>query len=162
MDANISRLRDLSPGALVRTLAAGKAAEVASALPDDAVVIAADTVVELDGEILGKPGTPEKAAEMLRALSGRENRVWSGLVVRRGGVVLTADECTRVRFRTLSEEEIAAYVATGEPLDKAGAYGYQGLASLFVESIDGDYFNVVGLPLCRLGMMLRELGVELL
>ncbi|MBR6113548.1 MAG: septum formation inhibitor Maf [Oscillospiraceae bacterium] len=156
------RLRDLSPGALVRTLAAGKAAEVASALPDDAVVIAADTVVELDGEILGKPGTPEKAAEMLRALSGRENRVWSGLVVRRGGVVLTADECTRVRFRTLSEEEIAAYVATGEPLDKAGAYGYQGLASLFVESIDGDYFNVVGLPLCRLGMMLRELGVELL
>ena len=73
-----------------------------------------------------------------------------------------ADECTRVRFRTLSEEEIAAYVATGEPLDKAGAYGYQGLASLFVESIDGDYFNVVGLPLCRLGMMLRELGVELL
>ncbi len=156
------RLRDLSPGALVRTLAAGKAAEVASALPDDAVVIAADTVVELDGEILGKPGTPEKAAEMLRALSGRENRVWSGLVVRRGGAVLTADECTRVRFRTLSEEEIAAYVATGEPLDKAGAYGYQGLASLFVESIDGDYFNVVGLPLCRLGMMLRELGVELL
>ena len=156
------RLRDLSPGALVRTLAAGKAAEVASALPDDAVVIAADTVVELDGEILGKPGTPEKAAEMLRALSGRENRVWSGLVVRRGGVVLTADEGTRVRFRTLSEEEIAAYVATGEPLDKAGAYGYQGLASLFVESIDGDYFNVVGLPLCRLGMMLRELGVELL
>ena len=153
----------LPPEALVRRLAEAKAAEVCSRVGDpDAVIVAADTVVELDGEILGKPGTPERAAAMLRTLSGRVHRVWSGVCVRRGGARSSAAECTQVHFRPLAEAEIAAYVATGEPLDKAGAYGYQGLASLFVERIEGDYFNVVGLPLCRLGEMLAAFGVSLL
>ena len=151
------------PAETVCRLAEAKAAEVFARTGDPAaVVVAADTVVELGGEILGKPGTPEKAREMLRALSGNVNRVWSGLCVRRGERTLSAAECTSVFFRKLSEAEIEAYVASGEPLDKAGAYGYQGLASLFVERIEGDYFNVVGLPLCRLGEMLRAFGVELL
>ena len=153
----------LAPGELVRALAEAKAAEVERSVADSrAVIIAADTVVELDGAILGKPGTPERAKAMLTALSGKTNRVWSGLCVRRGSESRSACECTEVFFRPLREEEIDAYVATGEPLDKAGAYGYQSLASLFVERIEGDYFNVVGLPLCRLGELLRGFGVELL
>lgn len=152
---------ELSPGELVAALAAGKAAEVSGRCPD-AVVIAADTVVEVDGRILGKPGTPERAEEMLSALSGREHRVWTGVCVREGTLALTRCECTEVRFRELSKEEIRDYVATGEPLDKAGAYGYQGLACLFVDRIEGDYFNVVGLPVCTLGLMLRRFGIELM
>ena len=152
----------LSPGETVARLAENKAAEAAAAAGGDAVVIAADTAVELDGELLGKPGTPRRAEEMLRRLSGRDHRVWTGVCVRQGDRSLSRSECTAVRFRALSREEITAYVATGEPLDKAGAYGYQGLASLFVERIEGDFFNVMGLPLCTLGLMLREFGVELL
>ncbi len=151
----------LPPGELVAALAAGKAAEVSGRCPG-AVVIAADTVVEVDGRILGKPGTIERAEEMLSALSGRENRVWTGICVREGDRTLCRSECTRVHFRPLSKEEIRAYAASGEPLDKAGAYGYQGLACLFVDRIEGDYFNVVGLPVCTLGLMLREFGIELL
>ena len=147
----------------VETLARAKANEVAERLHDpDAVIIGADTVVECDGVILGKPRNGEDAAAMLRRLSGRAHRVWSGLCVRRGDAVLVSHECTEVHFRTLTGREIEAYVETREPLDKAGAYGYQGLASLFVEKIDGDYYNVVGLPLCRLGQMLAQLGVVLL
>ena len=151
----------LSPGELVRVLAEHKATEVAAGEPES-VIVAADTVVEIDGEILGKPGTPERAAEMLRRLSGRTHRVWTGVCVRQGERVLSAAEETAVRFHPLTEEEIAAYVATGEPLDKAGAYGYQDRACLFVERIEGDYFNVVGLPMERLGRMLRSFGVSLL
>ena len=106
----------LSPGELVRALAEHKAAEVAAGEPES-VIVAADTVVEIDGEILGKPGTPERAAEMLRRLSGRTHRVWTGVCVRQGERVLSAAEETAVRFHPLTEEEIAAYVATGEPLD---------------------------------------------
>ena len=154
---------ELPPEEYVRRLAGAKGAEVARRVGDaSAVVIAADTVVEADGTILGKPGSPDDAARMLRLLSGREHRVWSGLSVRQGARVLGAAERTAVRFRPLAEDEIAAYTSTGEPLDKAGAYGYQGLASLFVERIEGDYFNVVGLPLCRLGLLLKEFGVRLL
>ena len=152
----------LTPGELVRCLAEHKAAEVAEGEGPESVIIAADTVVEIDGEILGKPGTPERAAEMLRRLSGRTHRVWTGVCVRQGERVLSAAEETAVRFRELEEEEIRAYVATGEPMDKAGAYGYQDRACLFVERIEGDYFNVVGLPMDRLGRMLREFGVSLL
>jgi len=153
----------LPPGELVRLLAEQKAAEVARTVPDAAaVIVSADTVVEIDGEVLGKPGTPERAAAMLRRLSGRTHRVWTGVCVRRGDERRTDAACTEVRFRSLAEEEIAAYVRTGEPLDKAGAYGYQSLACLFVEEIRGDYFNVVGLPLCLLGQMLRAFGVSLL
>ena len=154
---------ELTPEALVQALAADKAAQVLALDGDrQAVIIAADTVVEIDGEILGKPGTPERAAEMLRRLSGRTHRVWTGVCVRQGERVLSAAEETAVRFRELEEEEIRAYVATGEPMDKAGAYGYQDRACLFVERIEGDYFNVVGLPMDRLGRMLRDFGVSLL
>lgn len=152
----------LTPGELVRCLAEHKAAEVAEGEGPESVIIAADTVVEIDGEILGKPGTPERAAEMLRRLSGRTHRVWTGVCVRQGERILSAAEETAVRFRELEEDEIRAYVATGEPMDKAGAYGYQDRACLFVERIEGDYFNVVGLPMDRLGRMLREFGVSLL
>ena len=152
----------LTPGELVRCLAEHKAAEVAEGEGPESVIIAADTVVEIDGEILGKPGTPERAAEMLRRLSGRTHRVWTGVCVRQGERILSAAEETAVRFRELEEEEIRAYVATGEPMDKAGAYGYQDRACLFVERIEGDYFNVVGLPMDRLGRMLRDFGVSLL
>ena len=153
----------LAPGALVERLSEAKAAEIAARVNDpEAVIVAADTIVELDGAVLGKPGTPDRAREMLDALSGRAHRVWSGVTVRRGEAVCTQHECTAVHFRTLTSGEIDAYVATGEPLDKAGAYGYQGLASLFVERIEGDYFNVVGLPLCRLGQMLERFGIRLL
>jgi len=153
----------LPPEELVRALARHKAREVDDRLGDkNAVIVAADTVVEIDGEVLGKPGTPERAAEMLSRLSGRVHRVWSGVCVRCGGIERLHAEATAVRFRPLTDGEIAAYVATGEPLDKAGAYGYQSLASLFVDRIEGDFFNVVGLPLCALGQMLREFDISLL
>lgn len=154
---------ELTPGERVKALAAQKAEETAHRVNDPtAVILAADTLVELDGEVLGKPGASERARTMLRALSGREHRVWSGVCIREGERILAESECTAVRFRALSDAEIEAYIATGEPLDKAGAYGYQGLASLFVERIEGDFFNVMGLPVCRVGQMLREFGISLL
>ena len=153
----------LGPGETVMATARAKAEEVLRRTGDeDAVLIAADTLVELDGKVLGKPGTAERAREMLAALSGREHRVWSGVCVARGGELLCRCESTRVFFRELSAEEIRAYADTGEPLDKAGAYGYQGLAGLFVERSEGDYFTVVGLPLCLLGQMLGSFGISLL
>ena len=152
----------LSPGELVQCLARHKAAEVAEGADADSVIVAADTVVEIDGEILGKPADPAQAEAMLRRLSGRTHRVWTGVCVRQGDRVLSAAEETSVRFRELEDDELRAYVATGEPMDKAGAYGYQDRACLFVERIEGDYFNVVGLPMDRLGRMLREFGVSLL
>ena len=152
----------LTPGEQVECLARHKAAEVAAGADADSVVIAADTVVEIDGEILGKPGTPARAEEMLRRLSGREHRVWSGLCVRRGEKILSGREVTSVHFRELTDGEIRAYVDTGEPMDKAGAYGAQGRGALLVRRIDGDFFTVMGLPLCRLGEMLKKQGVEIL
>ena len=151
----------LGPEELVRALAEEKALRVQALAADpDAVIVAADTVVEIDGTVLGKPGTPERAKEMLSSLSGRTHRVWTGVCVRRGERMLCRAECTQVCFRELSSREIGAYVDTGEPMDKAGAYGIQGRAALFVREIRGDYFNVMGLPLCVLGLMLREFGVE--
>ena len=152
----------LGPDELVKALASRKAREVADrAMPGD-VVIAADTVVWVDGRVFGKPHSTEEAAGMLRALSGRTHEVYTGVSVLRDGVELLDAVRSAVRFRPLGEAEIAAYIATGEPMDKAGAYGAQGRAALFVEGIEGDFFNVMGLPLCRLGLMLREQGVELL
>ncbi len=147
-------------GQTALALSRAKAREVADKYPD-AVVIGADTVVELDGDILGKPRDQADAKRMLRLLSGREHRVYTGVTVIAGERAESAWERTRVFFRPMTEHEIAAYVATGEPMDKAGAYGYQGRAGLYVEKIEGDYFNVVGLPLCRLGRMLAKLGVRL-
>ena len=125
----------------------------ACAAPAGAVVLAADTVVVVDGRILGKPADDADAARMLRLLSGRAHDVLTGVVVRRDAREATAVDSTAVSFTPLDEADIAWYVASGEPLDKAGAYGVQGLASRFVARIDGSYSNVVGLPValaCRM------------
>ena len=154
---------DLPPDELVKVLSRQKAEEVAAlhAGPGD-VVIGADTVVALDGKILGKPKDETQAGEMLRALSGRAHSVYTGVTVIRDGEERSHAEHTRVFFRPLSDGEIDRYIATGEPMDKAGAYGAQGWASLFVERLEGDFFNVMGLPLCALGKLLKQLGVNLL
>ena len=147
--------RDAEPRHGVRALALDKARRIAMRRPD-AVVIGADTVVVLRGERLGKPQDRAAAAAMLGRLQGRTHEVWTGLAVVRGGEQRTASECTLVQFARLSAGEIEAYVASGEPLDKAGAYGIQGLAGQFVKRIEGDYLNVVGLPLARLRAVLSE------
>lgn len=151
---------NLDPGGLVEALSRQKALEIsASADPED-LIIAADTVVAVDGQVLGKPHSIQQAHEMLSALSGREHTVYTGVTVCRGGQILTQHEATTVRFRPLTAQEIDAYIATGEPMDKAGSYGIQGRGALLVEGISGDYFNVVGLPVCRLGRMLTQFGVD--
>lgn len=146
----------LAPDALVARLALQKAREVAALRPE-ATVIGADTVVALDGRVLGKPSDEEEAREMLSALSGRRHQVYTGMAVLSGGQVFTHVECTHVEFRPLTAEEIAAYVATGESMDKAGAYGIQGRACVFIRGIQGDYYNVVGLPVCALHELLAQL-----
>lgn len=148
-----------SPSALVELLSARKARAVQALEGEDPLIIAADTVVSLDGMVLGKPSSLKQARQMLQALSGRVHQVYTGLTVLRGGSCLTVHEETRVTFRPLLPEEIEAYLTTGEPMDKAGAYGIQGYGALFVEGICGDYYNVMGLPLCRLGQILRDYGV---
>ena len=126
------------------------------------MVVAADTVVAIDGKVLGKPHDKVHAAEMLSALSGREHTVYTGVAVKRGETLLVEHEATQVRFRPLTEREIDLYIQTGEPMDKAGSYGIQGYGALLVEGIRGDYFNVVGLPICRLGRMLAQVGEDAL
>lgn len=152
----------LSPAQLVEALSLQKAEEVSGRSKPEDLIIAADTVVSIDGQILGKPRDPDHARTMLQLLSGRENTVYTGVTVLQNGKKLTQHEATRVRFRPLSQAEIDGYVRSGEPMDKAGAYGIQGLGALLVEGIDGDYCNVVGLPVCRLGQMLTQFGVDLL
>ena len=152
----------LPPPELVRALAAAKAREAAAEAEGDDVVIAADTIVVFGGRVYGKPHSPAEAAEMLRTLSGCTHEVYTGVCVIRNGVELCRADRSAVTFRTLSEGEIERYIQSGEPMDKAGAYGAQGKGALFVERIDGDFFNVMGLPLCMLGEMLKEQGVELL
>lgn len=122
-------------------------------------IIAADTVVAIDGEILGKPHSREHAAQMLRKLSGREHSVFTGVTVISGAQSVSFAEKTVVEFFPLTEEEIAGYIATGEPMDKAGAYGIQGRGALLVKRIDGDYYNVMGLPVGELHQRLRSMGV---
>ncbi len=150
------------PAEIVRALSRQKAEEVARGAAADDVIVAADTIVWLDGQALGKPRDEADAKAMLRRLSGRTHSVFTGVCVVRGGELLTEAEESLVSFREMSEREIAAYVASGEPMDKAGAYGAQGLAGLFVRRIEGSFSNVMGLPLCRLGNMLKKVGVELL
>ena len=126
----------------------------------DDVVIAADTIVVLEDRVLGKPAHLQEAVDMLRALSGRDHQVMTGITVLRGDQAITHTEITDVHFRPLSEEEILRYAETGEPMDKAGAYGIQGFAAPFVSGIRGDYYNVMGLPVCRLQQMLRQLAPD--
>ena len=146
------------PYLTVERLSLLKAADVAKTQNKNALVIGADTVVVLDGEILTKPKDAEDARRMLSLLSGREHSVLTGISVVRcsDAKAVSVFEETKVHFGPISEEEIERYVASGEPLDKAGAYGIQGLGSLFTQKIDGDYFNVVGLPVFRLAKLLKE------
>ena len=161
-DADESYDPALSPQEIVGSICRKKA-EAARALAGDgdALLIAADTMVFLDGLRLGKPHSQEEAHAMLRALSGRTHHVCTGVTVCRGERIDTRVETTGVAFRPLTDREIRCYIRTGEPMDKAGAYGVQGKAALFVSGIDGDYFNVMGLPLHLLGQMLEDFGVDL-
>ena len=154
--------RPLPPDQLVEAISAEKARAVAAEVGPGPIVIAADTVVAWKGRLLGKPVNETQAKEMLGHLSGEGHQVYTGFTVRQGDRAVTQSECTLVTFRSLSAEEIAAYVATNEPMDKAGAYGIQGLGSLLVEGIRGDYFNVMGLPVCALGQVLKQFGVTCL
>ncbi len=149
------------PERAVAELSARKAQAVAESHPAE-LVLAADTVVVLDQAILGKPHSQAQAVEMLSRLSGRTHAVYTGFTLQKEGRVVTKVERTAVTFRRLTSGEIEAYVATGEPMDKAGAYGIQGLGSLLVQGIQGDYFNVMGLPVCALGQALQEFGVNAL
>lgn len=147
----------LPPEEAVEKIALGKGRDVAAAYPED-IVVAADTLVFLEGVPLGKPSDGADAARMLAALSGKEHKVITGLAVLSPRGVETAGVVTDVRFAPLTRRQIDWYVATGEPLDKAGAYGVQGRGGLLVESIRGDYYNVVGLPVRTLAGMLERAG----
>ena len=149
----------LSPERTVCGIALSKANNVSHFCGDDDIIIAADTLVYLDGRPLGKPDGPLDAARMLAELSGRRHTVFTGVAILGDGKHITAAEATDVYFREISGSEIDAYVKSGEPMDKAGAYAAQGRGAVFVERVDGDFFNVMGLPLCRLTTMLREFGV---
>ena len=152
----------LSPEETVRRLALEKAREVYCGCGESNIVIGADTIVYMDGMILGKPEDEAQAAAMLRRLQGRTHSVFTGVALIGRGAELVEVQETAVTFREISESEILAYVKTGEPMDKAGAYGAQGIGSIFIDRIDGDFYNVVGLPLCTLGKMLGKIGVELI
>ena len=152
----------MDPSAAPRQEAARVSRLKAQAVPRDPddVVVAADTIVVCDGKILGKPKDPRQAVEMLTLLSGRDHQVMTGCTVLRGENSETFTEVTDLHFRVLSQKEIEAYVRSGEPMDKAGAYGIQGGAALFCEGLKGDYYNVVGLPVCRLHKALQTLVPE--
>lgn len=153
----------LSPRGLACLLSAKKAEDVALRCPD-ALVIAADTFIDLKGHLLGKPQTPAEAKQMLRSLSNRSHEVITGFTVldTASGAKISKAVATKVYFKKLTQREIDAYVASGEPMDKAGAYAIQGLGSIIIKKIDGDYFNVIGLPLNALTSALRKFGVSVL
>ena len=136
----------------------------AEAVPRNAddIVIAADTIVVCRGQILGKPKDPADARRMLELLSGRNHQVMTGMTVLRGDRCVVCTEVTDIHFRKLSEKEILSYIATKEPMDKAGAYGIQGGAALFAEKMVGDYYNVMGLPVCRLSQILKDIAPEIM
>lgn len=152
----------LSPARIVEELSQRKARAAAKKAGPKDIIIAADTVVAMDGSVLGKPRSEAGAFDMLSALSGREHHVYTGVTVLQGERAVTEHEETAVQFRELAPEEIRGYIATGEPMDKAGAYGIQGRGALLVSGIRGDYSNVVGLPVFRLGRMLSGFGINLL
>lgn len=149
---------DEAPAALVTRLAREKARRVTQGAPH-ALVVAADTVVVLDGEILGKPASVADAERTIARLSGRTHTVATGIACAFNGRLVSDVEQVAVTFRRLDADEIRAYVATGEPMDKAGSYGIQGFGATIVQRIDGDYFAVMGLSLVRMLELMRELGV---
>jgi septum formation protein len=145
------------PSAHALRLAREKAIAIAT---PDAVTIGSDTIVVVDGDVLGKPADEAEAAEMLRRLSGRSHSVITAVAVSWRGQMVDGAEAVAVTFRPLTDDDIRAYIATGEPMDKAGAYGIQGYGATIVEGVDGDYFAVMGLPLNRLARLLESLGLE--
>lgn len=162
--ADIDETMDASrpPQEQVAEVSARKAAAIAAVSSPDDIIIAADTIVVVEDTILGKPHSEQEAKEMLHLLSGRTHRVMTGVTVRKGAESVSHTEITEIRFRDLSDAEIDAYVASGDPMDKAGSYGIQNAAAIFVSGMHGDYFNVMGLPLCSLTQLLRRFGVEVL
>lgn len=162
--ADIDETMDKSrpPKEQVAEVSARKAAAIAAISQRDDVIIAADTIVVVDDVILGKPTSPDDAVRMLKMLSGRSHSVMTGVTVRCGEKSVSHTEITQIRFRDLTDTEIEAYVASGDPMDKAGSYGIQNGAAVFVCGMDGDYFNVMGLPLCSLTLLLRQFGVAVL
>ena len=152
----------LSPRETVEYISREKSDAAAALCTAEEIVITADTMVFLDDARLGKPADGADALRMLTALQGRRHTVCTGVTVRRGDEILTESESTDVYFRPASEAELLAYIRTGEPLDKAGAYGVQGKGALLVERLDGDFFNVMGLPVLRLSRMLARFGIHLL
>lgn len=153
----------MDPARLAEQLSLGKAKDVAKR-HKNSIIISADTIVAVDNEVFGKPKTPEKAKYMLQKLSGRAHSVITGFTIidTETNKQISKSVETKVYFKKLSEEEMDAYIATGEPLDKGGGYAIQGLASLFVEKIEGDYFNIVGLPILALTEELKNFGVKIL
>ena len=141
----------------VGELARRKAQAVADLYPDR-TVLGSDTLVTLEGKVLGKPKSEEDAANMLRTLSGKTHSVFTGISAVSGNKSVTETVEAKVTFRTLTEKEIADYIATGEPMDKAGAYGIQGKGAILVDSIEGDFFNVMGLPAARVYLLLKNFG----
>ena len=159
--------KDLKPELYVQELALLKASATAKEVlrNKNAVIISADTIVTLDGQILGKPKDEDDAFNMLSKLSGREYEVYTGYCVMRisDGKAVCGKVRTKVKFKDLSDDKIRGYINSGEPMDKAGAYGIQGLGSLLIEKIDGDYFNVVGLPISALADTLEdEMDIKIL
>ncbi len=152
-----------SCGDYVMALARGKAMDICSSVKKPAAIIGCDTVVYFNDKVLGKPKDSAEAFQMLSDLSGNIHEVYTGVAVINTETQEISTEycCTQVKFSKLSEEEINNYIETGEPFDKAGAYGIQGAASIFVKEIKGCYYNVVGLPVNKLYYMLREMGVNL-
>lgn len=153
---------NLPPRQVVEYISREKAEAAAALCSADEIVITADTMVFLDEARLGKPADEADALRMLTALQGRRHTVCTGVTVRRGAESITESETTHVYFRPATQSELRAYIATGEPMDKAGSYGVQGKGALLVEKLDGDFFNVMGLPVLRLSRMLARFGVELL
>ena len=135
---------------------------LAIARQENDVVVAADTIVVCQGKVLGKPHSEQEAREMLHLLSDRDHQVMTGVTVLRGEQEQVFTEVTDLHFRSLSDREIDRYVRSGEPMDKAGAYGIQGGAALFCEKMNGDYYNVMGLPVCRLGQVLKDMAPDLM
>ena len=152
----------LSPRATVEFLSREKSDAAAALCTPDEIVITADTMVFLDEARLGKPADEADALRMLTALQGRQHTVCTGVTVRQGDDILTESESTAVYFRPATEAELRGYIRTGEPMDKAGAYGIQGMGALLVERLEGDFFNVMGLPVLRLSRMLERFGVHFL
>lgn len=159
-DADESFPDGLTPQETVEYISRVKALAAKELISAGDIVITADTMVFLDEHRLGKPTDEADALRMLTALQGRSHTVCTGVTVMQGDHILTESEPTKVYFREASGAELRGYIATGDPMDKAGAYGVQSLGALLVERIDGDFFNVMGLPVLRLSRMLREFGIR--